>query len=94
MPSGTVKWFNNQKGYGFISPSEGEADVFVHHTAIVTEENEFASLNENDEVDYDVHEGQKGLEARNVVVTKKAPYQPRSRGGGGGGRRNNRYNDY
>ncbi len=97
MPTGTVKWFNNQKGFGFISPSEGETDVFVHYSAIVAQDNDFASLNENDEVEYETHQGEKGLEARGVTVTKKAPFQPRSQnrgGGGGGARKNNRYSDY
>ncbi len=82
MVDGSVKWFNGRKGFGFISPSEGEKDVFVHYSAIQTSNDEFASLNENDKVSYDVVEGAKGLEAKNVVVTEKAPYTPRE---------NNRY---
>ena len=73
MANGTVKWFNGRKGFGFITPEEGEKDVFVHYSAIQVEEGEFASLNENDKVEYDVEETDKGLEARNVVVTEKAP---------------------
>ena len=61
---GTVKWFNNAKGYGFIS-REGGADVFVHHTAIVADG--FRSLNEGDRVSFEVVDGPKGLQARNVV---------------------------
>ena len=61
---GTVKWFNNEKGYGFITRENGP-DVFVHHTAIVAEG--FRSLNEGDQVSFEVVEGQKGLQARNVV---------------------------
>ncbi len=61
---GTVKWFNNEKGYGFITRESGP-DVFVHHTAIVAEG--FRSLNEGDRVSFEVVEGQKGLQARNVV---------------------------
>jgi CspA family cold shock protein len=61
---GTVKWFNNEKGYGFITRENGP-DVFVHHTAIVAEG--FRSLNEGDTVSFEVVEGQKGLQARNVV---------------------------
>jgi cold shock protein len=79
MATGIVKWFNNRKGYGFITPDEGEKDVFVHYSAIKTDNNDFASLNENDKVTFDVNEGQKGLEAQNVVVTEKAPFQPRER---------------
>ena len=79
MPTGTVKWFNSRKGFGFITPSEGEKDVFVHFSAIKVEENEFATLNENDEVEFEVKQSEKGLEAQDVVVTKKAPYEPRER---------------
>jgi CspA family cold shock protein len=61
---GTVKWFNNEKGYGFITRENGP-DVFVQHTAIVAEG--FRSLNEGDQVSFEVVEGQKGLQARNVV---------------------------
>ena len=79
MATGQVKWFNGRKGFGFITPDEGEKDVFVHYSAIKVEEGEFASLNENDKVEYEVAETDKGLEARNVVVTEKAPFQPRER---------------
>jgi CspA family cold shock protein len=61
---GTVKWFNNEKGYGFITRENGP-DVFVHHTAIVAEG--FRTLNEGDTVSFEVVEGQKGLQARIVV---------------------------
>jgi CspA family cold shock protein len=79
MANGSVKWFNSGKGYGFITPSEGEKDVFVHYTAIVKEGDEFASLNENDKVTFEIVEGAKGLEAKDVVITEKAPYQRRER---------------
>lgn len=79
MATGTVKWFNSRKGFGFITPDEGEKDVFVHFSAIKVQEGEFASLNENDKVEYKIVEGEKGLEARDVVVTEKAPFQPRKR---------------
>ena len=79
MANGTVKWFNSRKGFGFITPEEGEKDVFVHYSAIKVEEGEFASLNENDKVEYETVETEKGLEARDVVVTEKAPFQPRRR---------------
>jgi CspA family cold shock protein len=61
---GTVKWFNNEKGFGFISRESGP-DVFVHYTAIASEG--YRSLNEGDRVSFEVVEGQKGLQARNVV---------------------------
>ena len=61
---GTVKWFNNAKGYGFISRENG-ADVFVHHTAILADG--FRSLNEGDRVSFEVVDGTKGLQARNVA---------------------------
>jgi len=61
---GTVKWFNNEKGYGFISRASGD-DVFVHHTAIQAEG--FKSLNEGDQVEFDVARGPKGLQAQNVT---------------------------
>jgi cold shock protein len=61
---GTVKWFNNTKGYGFIE-REGGADIFVHHTAITMEG--FRTLNQGDRVSFEVVEGPKGLQARNVV---------------------------
>ena len=64
MATGVVKWFNNEKGYGFIS-REGGPDVFVHHTAILAEG--YRTLNEGDRVSFEVVEGAKGLQARNVV---------------------------
>ena len=61
---GTVKWFNNAKGYGFIEPEGGGADVFVHHTAIQMEG--FRTLTQGEAVNYESTEGPKGLQARNV----------------------------
>ena len=63
MQKGTVKWFNDAKGFGFITPESGE-DVFVHHTAIVAEG--FRSLSEGDKVQFEVVKGPKGLQAANV----------------------------
>jgi len=63
--AGTVKWFNDQKGFGFITPDEGEKDCFVHHTAIQTEG--FRSLNEGDRVEFEIVQGTKGPAAENVV---------------------------
>ncbi len=65
MPQGTVKWFNNEKGYGFISPDEGGEDVFVHFSGIAGEG--FKSLEEGDKVIYEVTQGKKGLQAENVT---------------------------
>ena len=86
VTKGTVKWFNSRKGFGFIS-SEEESDVFVHYTALAGDDNEYKTLHENDKVEFDVTDGQKGPQASNVVVTEKAPQQFGSynRGGGGGG---------
>ena len=61
---GTVKWFNDQKGYGFIVPDGGGADVFVHHSNIKAEG--FRTLKEDQKVEYDMEEGKKGPEATNV----------------------------
>ena len=61
---GTVKWFNNEKGYGFISRNSGD-DVFVHHSAI--QGSGFKSLNEGDTIEFEVAKGPKGLQAQNVV---------------------------
>jgi CspA family cold shock protein len=64
MEEGIVKWFNDSKGYGFIKREHG-ADVFVHHAAIAGEG--FKSLHEGDRVKFEIVEGPKGLQAKNVV---------------------------
>jgi CspA family cold shock protein len=64
LPEGTVKWFNDQKGYGFITQDNGP-DVFVHHSAI--QGGGFKTLSENDRVRFETVQGQKGLKAENVV---------------------------
>jgi cold shock protein len=66
MESGTVKWFNNDKGFGFISPNNGSADVFVHFSAIKSDG--YRSLNENQKVNYEVENGPKGPQASNVTI--------------------------
>jgi CspA family cold shock protein len=63
--TGTVKWFNDAKGFGFITPSEGEKDLFVHHSSVQGEG--FKSLAEGERVEFDVVEGKKGPAAENVV---------------------------
>ena len=67
MSTGTVKWFNNSKGYGFIAPAEGGDDVFVHHTAI--EGTGFKTLEEGQSVTFEVENGPKGLQAINVTTS-------------------------
>jgi cold shock protein len=64
MAQGTVKWFSDEKGYGFISPDEGDKDLFVHHTGIVG--NGFKSLEEGAKVSYEATQGKKGMQADNV----------------------------
>ncbi len=66
MATGTVKWFNDAKGYGFITPDEGGKDVFVHHSAFTGEG--YKSLAEGAKVQYDAAEGAKGPEAKSVVL--------------------------
>jgi len=66
MGSGTVKWFNDSKGYGFITPDEGSKDLFVHHSNIAGEG--FKSLAEGAQVQFDAVDGTKGPEARDVVA--------------------------
>ena len=64
MAQGTVKWFNDEKGYGFITPDEGGSDLFVHHSGIAG--NGFKSLEEGNKVSYEATQGQKGMQANNV----------------------------
>ena len=65
MATGTVKWFNDAKGYGFIAPDEGSKDLFVHFSNIAGEG--FKSLSEGSRVEYEAREGTKGPEAANVI---------------------------
>lgn len=64
MATGTVKWFNAEKGYGFIAPDDGGDDVFAHYSAIQSEG--FRTLTDNQKVEFDVEQGQKGLQAANI----------------------------
>ena len=66
MAVGTVKWFNAEKGYGFIAPEDNSADVFVHFSAI--QGNGFKELQENDRVEFETQDGPKGLQAANVTT--------------------------
>ena len=80
MASGTVKWFNDAKGFGFLTQDDGGDDVFVHHTAIVADG--FRSLQEGQRVEFEVKRGPKGLQAANV----RAVYHARASALGGPGR--------
>lgn len=71
MPTGTVKWFNNAKGYGFILSSDGASDIFAHYSAITMEG--YKTLKAGQEVSYDLVEGEKGLHASNI-----SPIDPQS----------------
>ena len=66
MATGTVKWFNSEKGFGFIAPEDGSPDVFAHFTAINS--GGFRSLNEGDRVSFDTKLGPKGMQAANITV--------------------------
>lgn len=65
MPNGTVKWFNEEKGFGFITPEDGSKDCFVHFSAIQGEG--FKKLTEGEKVEFEIVDGQKGPAAQNVV---------------------------
>ena len=68
MATGRVKWFSSEKGYGFIEQDDGGKDVFVHFSAI--QGDGYRNLNEGDEVEFDVEQGQKGLQAANVTAAE------------------------
>ena len=81
MATGTVKWFNNEKGFGFIAVEGGGKDVFCHFSAIAGDG--YRSLNEGDEVEFEVEQGAKGPQAKQVKVTRSVGP---AMGGGGGSR--------
>ena len=66
MATGTVKWFNADKGFGFIQPDDGSADLFAHFSAITS--NGYRTLEENQKVSYDAEQGDKGMQAANIVA--------------------------
>ncbi len=68
MSTGTIKWFNSSKGYGFIVPEDGSKDLFVHHSEIKMDG--YATLDEGQKVEYEIGEGQKGPCATNVIPAK------------------------
>ena len=68
MATGTVKWFNADKGYGFIQPDDGSADVFAHFSAVNS--SGYRSLDEGDQVEYDVEQGPKGPQASNITLNR------------------------
>jgi CspA family cold shock protein len=70
MPTGTVKWFSNAKGYGFISPDEGGDDIFAHFSSIEMEG--YKSLKEGQRVEFDVADGPKGLQASRINFSSAA----------------------
>ncbi|GAA1741605.1 cold-shock protein [Rothia terrae] len=68
MATGTVKWFNSEKGYGFIQPDDGSEDLFAHFSAINS--GGFRSLEEGDSVAYDAEKGDRGMQAANITVLR------------------------
>lgn len=70
MATGIVKWFNNAKGYGFVTPDDGEQDVFVHFSAI--EMDGYRTLKEGQRVEFEVEQGPKGLHAQNLHASAQA----------------------
>ena len=66
MPQGTVKWFNSEKGFGFITPDDGSKDLFVHYSEIKS--NGFRTLDEGQRVEFEIGQGQKGPQAQGVRV--------------------------
>jgi CspA family cold shock protein len=77
MPTGTVKWFNNAKGYGFILSSDGVSDIFAHYSAITMDG--YKTLKAGQEVSYDLIEGEKGLHATNIAPLNDSSVEPENR---------------
>ena len=75
MATGTVKWFNAEKGFGFIAPDDGSADVFAHYSAIAS--SGYRSLDENQKVEFEVTQGPKGPQAETEIIPRCL--QPRGR---------------
>ncbi len=71
MATGTVKWFNDAKGFGFITPDTGGADIFIHFSAITMDG--YKTLKQGSLVNFDLTDGPKGLHAQNISVTEEAP---------------------
>lgn len=69
MPTGSVKWFNNNKGFGFIVPDDNGGDLFAHYSSI--QASGYKSLNENDRVEFEIQEGPKGLQAVNIRILEQ-----------------------
>jgi len=76
MPSGTVKWFNNAKGYGFILPDEGNEDLFAHYSVIAMEG--YKTLKAGQVVTFDISEGAKGLHAINIMASESESEEPQA----------------
>lgn len=88
MAKGIVKWFSNQKGYGFVTPENSDKDIFVHFSSIASDG--FKSLKQGDEIEFEIKDGPKGEQATDVRLTKAAPGGPDDERGGGGGHRDRR----
>jgi len=73
LTKGTVKWFNDRKGFGFITPEQG-SDVFVHLSALSERNDEYKTLKVDDKVEFEIIEGQKGPQAKDVIITKRSIY--------------------
>jgi CspA family cold shock protein len=67
---GRVKWFSSQKGYGFITPTDGGKDVFCHFSALINQKERWRTLNEGDEVEFEVINGERGMQAADVRLIK------------------------